>query len=139
MSFERNKSHYNYVFSNKERHVMTPVEAHRYSHKHKIDILQGPGYAEGKREKSFDGFGWHDSLRMSFRGPRHYREYLKEHNLVEAGLNDRPSEKDFSKPIWSEELIRKTVNEYSIDIGSVLAEALLAGELDYPEDGIQEA
>ncbi len=129
MSFERNKSIYNYVFSNRESHQMSPVEAHRYKEKHKIDILQGPGYIEGKREKSFDGFGWHSGLL------RDYRDYLREHNLVEAGLNDKPVERDFDKPVWDEDLIRKAVSVHGIEIGSVLAEALIKGELDWPEDG----
>jgi hypothetical protein len=125
--------YYNYKFSNGEAHTMTPIEAHKYAHKHKIDIKHGPNYIEGKKEKSFDGFGWHDSLMMNFRGPAHYREYLKEHNMVEASVNDCPMESKYVKPVWDEDLIRKA-NSYGMDIGSVLAEALLNGELDYPED-----
>lgn len=136
MSFDRNKNYYRYTFSNGESQVMTPIEAHKYKERLKIDIWQGPGYRQGRREKSFDGFGWHDSLQMSFKGPRHYREYLKEHGMVEASVNDKPTEGKFEKPLWDEELIRKCINEYKIDIGSVLAEALLSGELDYPEDGM---
>lgn len=136
MSFNRNKSYYNYVFSNGEHHTMTPVEAHKYKERLKIDILHGPGYVQGKREKSFDGFGWHDSLQMSFKGPNHYRSYLKEHGMVEASVNDRPTEGKYQKPLWDEEMIRKCINVYKIDIGSVLAEALMSGELDYPEDGV---
>lgn len=112
---------------------MTPIEAHKYKERLKIDIWQGPGYEKGKREKSFDGFGWHDSLRMHFKGPRHYREYLKEHNMHEASIDDRPTGQDYEPPIWTEELIRKAINEYKIEIGSVLAEALLSGELDWPD------
>lgn len=134
MNFDRNKNYYNYLFSNQERHTMTPIEAHKYAHKLKIDILEGPGFIKGKREKSFDGWGWHDSLLMSFRGPAHYRAYLREHNMVEASVNDKPMEEKYDKPIWDEDLIRKA-NSYGLDIGSVLAEALLKGELDYPEDG----
>lgn len=132
----RNNSYYNYVFSNGERHTMTPIDAHRYADKHKIDIWHGPGYIKAKKEKEFDGFGWHDSLQMSFKGPRHYREYLKQNGMVEASVNDKPVEQVAKKPIWDEALIRKCVNEYKIEIGSVLAEALLSGELDYPEDGM---
>jgi hypothetical protein len=94
---DRNKNHYNYLFSNGERHTMTPIEAHRYKERLKVDILHGPGWSQARREKSFDGYGWHDSLRMSFRGPRHYREYLKANGLVEAGLGDRPKEEGYKK------------------------------------------
>lgn len=135
MSFDRNKNYYNYLFSNGERHTMTPVEAHKYKEKLKIDIFQGPGYQQARREKSFDGFGWHSSLQMSFKGPRHYREYLKEHGLVEAGLGDRPTEHEYKPPRWTEDLIREMVQVHGMEIGSVLAQALLSGELDYPEDG----
>lgn len=131
---DRNSTHYNYRFSNGERHTMTPIEAHKYANKHKIDIFSGPGYIKQKREKAFDGFGWHDSLRMSFRGPAHYRSYLKEHGLVEAGILDRPSEQVFKKPLWDEELIRKCNTHYGLEIGGVLAEALIKGELDYPDE-----
>ena len=130
---ERNKTHYNYVFSNGFRQVMTPIEAHKYADKLKIEILQGPGYIAGKREKSFDGWGWHDSLRMMFRGPANYRQYLRENGLVEAGVNDKPVERVIKKPLWDEELIRKCNTQYGMDIGGVLAEALLSGELDFPD------
>lgn len=137
MSFDRNKNYYNYEFSNGERHTMTPIDAHKYANKHKIDIFNGPGYIKAKKEKDWDGFGFHSGLQMSFKGPRHYREYLKEHGMVEASVNDKPTEGKYQKPIWDEALIRRCINEYKIDIGSVLAEALLSGELDYPEDGMQ--
>jgi len=114
---------------------MTPIEAHKYKERLKIDILRGPGWVKGRREKSFNGCGWHDSLRMSFKGPRHYKEYLKEHGLVEAGLGDRPKEHNYTRPLWDEDMIRKAVNEHGLQIGSVLAEALLKGELDWPEEG----
>lgn len=136
MSHYQKERYYNYRFSNGEAHTMTPIEAHKYKEKLKIDILHGPGYREAKREKSFDGFGWHDGLQMSFKGPRHYREYLKANGMVEASIGDKPVEQVINRPIWDESLIRKCVNEYKIDIGSVLAEALLSGKLDYPEDGI---
>ena len=130
---DRNKtSYYNYVFSNGETHTMSPIEAHKYAYRKMIDIFQGPNYVKAKREKSFDGFGFHDSLQMTFRGPAHYRQYLKENNMHEASVNDKPMEEKYNKPIWDEDLIRKA-NSYGLDIGSVLAEALLSGELDYPE------
>lgn len=130
---DRNKNHYNYVFSNGVRQTMNPVEAHQYKERLKIDILQGPGWEKARRQKSFDGFGFHDGLRMSFRGPAHYRQYLKENNLVEAGLGDRPKEQEYKPPRWDEDLIRLAIHE-GVEIGSVLAEALLKGELDFPED-----
>lgn len=132
---DRNKNYYRYIFSNSFTEVMTPTEAHKYKQKHMVDIVHGPGYLERKREKSFDGWGWHDSLLMNFRGPAHYRQYLKENGLVEAGMNDKPIEGDFKKPLWDEDLIRKAIS-YGLDIPGQLAEALLKGELDYPEDGM---
>jgi len=133
--FDRNKNYYNYHFSNGERHTMTPIEAHKYANKLKIDIWEGPGFIKGKKEKGFDGFGWHDSLRMSFRGPRHYREYLKEHNMHEASINDCPMVEEYDPPVWTEELLRKAINHHGVSIGGVLAEALLKGEIDWPEEG----
>jgi hypothetical protein len=136
MSFDRNKNYYKYIFSNREQHTMTPIEAHQYARRKMIDILQGPGYEKGKREKEFDGFGWHSGLLMSFKGPAHYRQYLKENNMHEASINDRPMlEENYEPPVWNEELLRKAINEHGLQIGSVLAEALLNGELDWPEEG----
>jgi hypothetical protein len=114
---------------------MTAIEAHKYAHKHKIDIFHGPNYIEGKKEKSFDGFGYHNGLMRTFKGPKDYRDYLKANGMVEAGLNDKPVEEEFKKPLWDEELIRKAINVHKLNIGSVMAEALLSGEIDYPEDG----
>lgn len=128
---------YQYVFSNEESHLMSPIDAHKYAHKKKIDILKGPGYREGKRER-FTGWGWHDSLLRTFKGPKDYRDYLKANDMIEAGINDCPSENTFEKPIWTEELIRKAINHHGIDIGGVMAQALLSGELDYPELGSEE-
>ena len=130
---DRSKNYYSYVFSNGVRQTMTPVEAHQYKERLKIDILQGPGWEKARRQKSFDGFGFHDGLRMTFKGPAHYRQYLKENNLHEAGLGDRPTEHEYKPPRWDEDLIRQMVQN-GMEIGSVLAEALLNGELDYPED-----
>ncbi len=115
---------------------MTPIEAHKYADRLKIDISYGPNYIKGEKQKSFDGWGWHDGLQMTFRGPRHYREYLKENGLVEASINDKPIEDKWDKPIWDEALIRRAINVHGLEIGSVLAEALISGELDYPEDGM---
>ena len=133
MSFDRNKNHYNYIFSNGERQTMTPVEAHKYADRHKVDIWEGPGYQASERTKSFDGFGWHDGLLRSFKGPRDYRNYLKENNLHEAGLNDCPIDKEFTPPTWTEELIRKAINVHGLEIGGVMAQALLNGEIKWPE------
>jgi hypothetical protein len=116
---------------------MTPIEAHKYAHRKKIDITHGPNYIEGKKEKSFDGWGWHDGLLRSFKGPKDYRDYLKANGMVEAGIGDRPTEWKNNKPIWTEDLIRKA-NSYGMDIGGVLAEALLKGELDYPDGSMAE-
>lgn len=130
---DRNKNPYRYRFSNGESHVMTPIEAHKYSDKHKIDILEGPGYIQGRRER-FTGWGWHDSLQRSFKGPKDYRDYLKAHDMVEAGINDCPTEDTFEPPVWTEELVRKAINVHGLEIGGVMAAALLSGELDFPEN-----
>lgn len=129
------KNYYQYVFSNNETHMMTPVEAHRYAFKKVIDIVSGPGYKSGRQEKSFDGWGWHDSLKMNFRGPSHYREYLKQNGLIEVGNERSPLYKEYEPPVWNEELIRKAINVHGINIGSVLAEALLSGEVAWPDEG----
>lgn len=129
----QNERYYNYTFSNGARHLMTPIEAHKYAHRLKLRFTGGPGYQQEKKEKEFDGFGWHSGLQMSFRGPAHYRSYLKEHGLVEASFNDKPMDRPFNKPIWNEELIQKCVRDYGIEIGSVMTEALLNGELDWPD------
>jgi hypothetical protein len=133
MEHDRNKRHYHYQFSNGETHIMTPVEAHRYSIKKKIDIFHGPGYSEGKREKSFDGWGWHSGLLRSFKGPKDYRDYLKANNMVEAGLTDCPIYDEYEPPVWTEELIRRAINVHGVEIGGVMAEALLKGECDWPD------
>lgn len=132
---DRNSTHYAYVFSSGERITMTPIEAHRYAHKHKIDIWQGPNYDDGRQKKRFDGFGWHDSLKRSFKGPNDYRTYLKANGLIEVGNEKCPILEEYEPPVWTEELIRKAVSVHGIEIGSVLAEALLSGELDWPEEG----
>jgi hypothetical protein len=98
-----------------------------------IDILEGPNYQSGKPQRSFDGWGYHDSLKMVFKGPAHYREYLRANNLIEAGNEKAPLYKEYEPPIWNEELIRKAINVHGIEIGSVLAEALLSGETEWPE------
>lgn len=111
---------------------MTPVEAIRYADKHKVDILSGPNFQNGKRQKGFDGFGWHDTLQMSFKGPRHYREHLKANGIEEWGNCDPPKYSEESPPVWDHEMIKKAI-DHGIEIGSVLAEALLSGELDFPD------
>lgn len=112
---------------------MTPVEAHRYAHKKKINILHGPNYRGGKQERTFKGWGWHDGLLRSFKGPHDYRTYLKANNMIEAGNEGPLIEKEYEPPVWNEEMLRKAAG-YGIEIGSVLAEALLSGELDWPEE-----
>lgn len=117
---------------------MTPIEAHKYAHRKKINITYGPNYVAGKREKSFDGWGWHDGLQRAFKGPKDYRDYLRANGLVEASINDRPMEEKYNKPVWTPDLIRRMNQEYNMGIEDRLAEALLSGELDYP-DGANES
>jgi hypothetical protein len=133
------KTTYLYRFSNGDGGHMTPVEAHKYAHRHKVEIWEGPNYSEGKPRERFTGWGYHYGLRMVFRGPAHYREYLKANNLIEAGNEKAPLWEEPVKPIWTERLIRKAINEYGMDIGSVMAEALLSGELDFPEGPVSES
>ena len=129
-----NTKPYDYVFSNGERHRMTPPEAHRYANRKSLRILQGPNYDGGKKKEDFSGWGWHPTLQMHFRGPRHFAEYLKENNLVIAGQLEPPKYKEYTPPIWTEDLIRRAINVHGIQIGSVMAEALLSGKLEFPEE-----
>ncbi len=130
---ERNKKHYLYKFDNGEAHHMTPPEAFRYSYTKKIKIIQGPNYQNGKQIKRFDGFGYHDGLQRSFKGPKDYRDYLKANGIEEWGSENPPVYSENNPPVWTEELIRKAINEHKIEIGSILAEALLSGEVQFPE------
>jgi hypothetical protein len=123
---------YNYIFSNSETHTMTPLEAHKYAHRKNLRVVGGPGYKEGKKERSFAGWGWHDTLKMSFRGPNHYREYLKEHNMVEWGSSDCPQYKEVTPPVWNDETLRMAAQQ-GIEIGSVLADALKSGAIQWPD------
>lgn len=127
-----NKKFYKYVFSDGTITDMTPIDALRYSEKKGAAILKGPNYHKGKQIKKFDGFGWHDTLKMSFRGPKHYREYLKENGIEEWGDSYPPIYNEKSPPLWDDKLIKKAVDA-GIEIGSVLAAALKKGELDFPE------
>ena len=126
------KKFYKYFFSNGESITMTPIDALRYSQKKMIRILKGPNCSGGRQIKKFDGFGWHDTLKMSFRGPKHYREYLKENHIEEWGNCNPPSYSEESPPLWDDSLIKKTVDA-GINIGSVLADALKKGEVSFPE------
>jgi hypothetical protein len=129
-----NERYYNYRFDNGETHQMTPIEAHRYVERKKIKISYGPGYEKGKREKSFDGWGWHDGLLRSFKGPKDYRDYLKANGMVEAAIGDKPTEWKSKKPLWDEDLIRKATGLGLLSAtDGKLTEALLNGELDYPD------
>lgn len=126
------KKFYKYFFSNGEAITMTPIDALRYSQKKMIKILKGPNYSEGRQIKKFDGFGWHDTLKMSFKGPKHYREYLKANGIEEWGDSCPPVYDEKSPPLWNDEMIKKAVDA-GIEVGSVLAAALKRGELDFPE------
>ena len=126
------KKFYKYFFSNGEIITMTPIDALRYSQKKMINILKGPNYSGGRQIKKFDGFGYHDTLKMSFKGPKHYREYLRENKIEEWGNCNPPVYTEESPPLWTEAMIKKAV-EAGINIGSVLADALIKGEVSFPE------
>lgn len=128
----RLKNQYDYLFENGERHKMTPTDAIKYSKRKMIKILHGPNIEKGRQQKGFDGFGWHDTLKMSFRGPRHYRDYLKANGIEEWGNEMPPKYTEANPPLWTEETIRMAVS-HGVEIGSVLAEALKSGELAFPE------
>jgi hypothetical protein len=127
-----NKKFYKYIFSDGTNTEMTPIDALRYSERTGAKILKGPNYHKGRQIKKFDGFGWHDTLKMSFKGPKHYREYLKANNIEEWGDSCPPIYSEKSPPIWTDEMIKRAVDA-GIEVGSVLAAALKRGELDFPE------
>lgn len=126
-------AYYAYRFSNGESHQMKPIEAHKYALRKMINIVSGPNYAEGKRQKSFDGFGWHSGLQRNFKGPRDYRDYLKANGIEEWGDCDPPKFTEESPPYWNDETLKKA-SSCGMEIGSVLAEALKSGKLKFPED-----
>ena len=125
---ENKKKNYLYSFDNGESHNMTPEEAHRYSHKRKLKILKGPNYSNGRQRIAFNGFGWHDSLKMNFRGPKHYRAHLKEKGLEEWGNEQPPLNDNGRGNYWTDETIRKAVQN-GFEIDGELAKAMLSGEV----------
>lgn len=62
------------------------------------------------KDRTFDGWGWHDGLNMFFRGPNHYRSYLKEQGLIEVGNDPFPTQKRANNidEFFSEDLLRET-------------------------------
>ena len=129
---DRNKALFDYKFNNGEKHTMTPPEAHKYAERKNLKIISGPGYVEGQRKETYRGWGYHDTLQKTFKGPRDYRDYLRANGLIECGDLSSPQ---FTKPkptYWTDETIKLAIG-HGIEIGSVLAEALKKGELDFPE------
>lgn len=133
-TMSRDKKHYDYVFENGETHLMTPPEAYKYAYHKKCKIISGPGYENGKKPKAFTGWGWHDSLRRTFKGPNDYRSYLRAHGIEEWGdVHDAPRGGEYKPPLWDDELLRKAA-QLDIYIPGRLAEALKNGEATWPED-----
>lgn len=130
---EIKKRVYKYVFENGEVNHMTPVEAMKYSYNHKTKILHGPNIENHKPVERYIGWGWCHELGMNFKGPAEYKAYLKANKIEIWDQENPPQFTEESPPVWTEELIRKTVQEHKVEIGSVLAEALLSGELDFPQ------
>lgn len=112
---------------------MTPIEAHRYAHRHKIDVVSGPNYVEGRKQRSFDGWGWHNSLNRFFKGPNDYRTFLRANGMEEWGDADCPQYKEVRPPIWTDETLRMCAS-HGLEIGSVMGEALKKGLIDWPEE-----
>lgn len=104
--------YYKYEFSDGEFGWKTPQEAQTYSIENGVEITQD-GYNQSrgtrkKKQKAFDGFGYHDSLKMNFRGPKHYREYLKENGLHESGSSAPPQYKEEKTEFWDDETVKQT-------------------------------
>lgn len=126
------KDTFHYRFNNGETHFMTAVEAHRYATRKFLKIVSGPGFQDGRRKERFTGWGYHDSLQRTFKGPNDYRTYLRANGLVECGDLSAPQFTEPDPPVWDDEMLKKA-SDLGIQIGSVLAEALKSGEVLFPE------
>ena len=62
------------------------------------------------KDRTFDGWGWHDGLLMNFRGPNHYRAYLKGNGLIEAGNAPPPQHKEETPKFWDDQALRDAAN-----------------------------
>jgi len=111
---------------------MTPIDAHRYATRKNIKILSGPGYIEGRRKEPYKGWGYHDTLKRVFKGPGDYRDFLRRNGLMECGDLSAPQYTAPRAPYWTDETIKMAI-DHGIEIGSVLAEALKSGKLDFPD------
>lgn len=90
---------------------------------------------EYDRNKRYYNYVFSNGERYTMSPIEAHREYLKEHNMHEASINDCPMVEEYDPPVWTEELLRKAINHHGVSIGGVLAEALLKGEIDWPEEG----
>jgi hypothetical protein len=62
------------------------------------------------KDKLFDGWGWHDGLSMTFKGPNHYRAYLREQGLIEVGNDPFPKQESTlaEKEFFTDDMLRAT-------------------------------
>ena len=85
------------------------------------------GQAIKRQRKTFDGFGWHDGLNMQFKGPKHYREYLKQEGLIEHGNEGPPQHKEAEAPPIDDETLKEFAKA-GLKVSGREAAALKTGE-----------
>jgi hypothetical protein len=85
------------------------------------------GAALTRQRKEFDGFGWHNGLNMNFKGPKHYREYLKSEGLAEYGNEKPPQQKEVETPIVDDATL-KDFAKAGLKVSGREATALKSGE-----------
>lgn len=124
---------YLYKFENGESYQMTPIDAHKYAHKKKIKIIEGVNYSGGRQKKSFDGWGYHESLKKVFRGPKDYKAYLKKNGIEEWGNENPPKYTEESPPVWDDAMLKRCW-ELGIEVSSREADALKKGLVKFPGD-----
>jgi len=91
------------------------------------------GKSISKQRKEFDGFGWHDGLNMSFKGPKDYKAYLKRENLIEAGNEAPPQYKDPEVNLIDDQLLADAAKA-GIKVSGQEAEALKSGKYQKSEE-----
>lgn len=80
-----------------------------------------------KKQAGFDGFGWHDGLNMSFKGPKDYRDHLKREGLIEMGDAPPPQKKEVDTPLIDDETL-KELSQSGLKVSDNEAKALKSGE-----------